>query len=183
MMAAYTASWCELRQRISLNPMVDAVAAWGSGSGGASPGRVIRRAVPRLVAGGAVYCVLWVDLYAAGGAVGASRHTGPAGGDVVGPVCGGPAWGGAVAAHPAGLCRACGHAGRAGTAHLGRQVKVAATELWAGGRAAAARPAIRPDLDGTRLLLCGRATTSSAVGRSCGSPPILIRPFFSICVT
>ena len=80
------------------------------------------RAVPRLVAGGAVYCVLWADLYAVGGAVGTSRHTGPAGGDVVGPVCGGPAWGGAVAAHAAGLRRACGHAGRAGPAHLGRQL-------------------------------------------------------------
>ena len=44
MMTAYTASWCEQRQRISLNPMVDAVVAWGSGSGGVSPGRVILRA-------------------------------------------------------------------------------------------------------------------------------------------
>ena len=41
MMAAYTASWCELRQRIGLNPMVDAVVAWSNGSGGMSPGRVI----------------------------------------------------------------------------------------------------------------------------------------------
>ena len=41
MLAAYTASWCELRQRIGLNPMVDAVVAWSNGRGGASPGRVI----------------------------------------------------------------------------------------------------------------------------------------------
>lgn len=89
------------------------------------------RAVPCLVAGGAVYCMLCVDLSAAGGAFGASCHTGPAGGDVVGLVCGGPAWGGAVAAHTAGLCRACGHAGRAGLAHLGRQLEAA--QLRSGG--------------------------------------------------
>ena len=41
MMAAYTASWCELRQRIGLNPMVDAVVNWCGGKGPASPGRVI----------------------------------------------------------------------------------------------------------------------------------------------
>lgn len=41
MLAAYTASWCELRQRIGLNPMVDAVMEWCNGSGGVSPGRVI----------------------------------------------------------------------------------------------------------------------------------------------
>lgn len=41
MMAAYTASWCELRQRIELNPLVDAVVAWCGGKGPASPGRVI----------------------------------------------------------------------------------------------------------------------------------------------
>ena len=41
MMAAYTASWCELRQRIELNPLVDGVVAWCGGKGPASPGRVI----------------------------------------------------------------------------------------------------------------------------------------------
>ena len=41
MLAAYTASWCELRQRIGLNPMVDAIMAWSNGRGEASPGRVL----------------------------------------------------------------------------------------------------------------------------------------------
>ncbi len=69
MMAAYTASWCELRQRIGLNPLVDAVVAWSNGSGGVSPGRVILlaglcralwQAVLYLVCFGLIYVLLAV---------------------------------------------------------------------------------------------------------------------------
>ena len=52
MMAAYAASWCEQRQRVSQNGMVDAVVVWCNGrTGGMSPGRAV------LVAG--LRRVLW----------------------------------------------------------------------------------------------------------------------------
>jgi len=42
MMAAYSASWCEQRQRMAQNPMVDAVTAWCEGrAGGISPARAV----------------------------------------------------------------------------------------------------------------------------------------------
>ena len=64
MLAAYTASWCELRQRIELNPMVDAVVNWCGGKGPASPGRVILMAgLCRAMWQTALYAVCFAIIY------------------------------------------------------------------------------------------------------------------------
>ena len=95
---------------------------WWQGASLAGARDSAGRAVPGHVANGAVCGLFYAYLCRADLACGAPHAAGPARGNVVSSVCGGPAWCCAVAAHPAGLRRAGGHAGRAGPADLGWQL-------------------------------------------------------------